>query len=113
MDRWELRDAHQSGGMSDLLDNSTVTEVLQGEPERQCSQLRHRLAGGQTCSQRLRHKTYRYRAVSHPTMRLDEVGVCVCSQELLIQSTAHGAGLLLGNQGRAVSWLVQFGQVTC
>lgn len=52
----KLSDAHQSGSVSDLLDDSTVTEVLQGEPERQRSQLRHRLAGGQTCCQRLRQK---------------------------------------------------------
>lgn len=51
-----LSDAHQSGRMSDLLDDSIVTEVLQGEPERQGSQLRHRLAGGQTCCQRLSQK---------------------------------------------------------
>lgn len=57
--------AHQSGSMFDLLDNSIVTKVLQGEPEGQCTQLRHRLAGSQTCCQRLRHKAQRHRAVSH------------------------------------------------
>lgn len=52
----KLSDAHQSGSMSDLLDDSIMTEVLQGEPERQRSQLRHWLAGGQTCCQRLSQK---------------------------------------------------------
>lgn len=51
-----LGDTYQTGGMFDLMHNPIVTKVLEGEPERQWSQLRHRLAGCQTCCQWLRER---------------------------------------------------------
>lgn len=39
-----LKDAYEQGGVFDLLHNPIVAEALQGEPERQRSQLSHRLA---------------------------------------------------------------------
>lgn len=53
-------DAHQRSGVSDLFHNSIVSQVLQWQPEWKGPQLRHRLAGGQTCSQRLTQRPRRW-----------------------------------------------------
>lgn len=61
--------AYQSSGIFNLLDNAIVAKVLQGQPERQGSQLFHWMAGGQTCCQRLRQEAVREKE-TETTMKL-------------------------------------------
>lgn len=98
-----LTNTHQCSGVSDLFHNSIVSQALQWEPERKGLQLGHRLAGGQTCSQRLTQTARRWEQEEYTPLNArlglykPERDLRICTEWQQWQRAVRATGLVSGS----------------
>lgn len=94
-------DAHQRSGVSDLFHDSIVSQVLQWEPEWKSPQLRHRLAGGQTCSQRLTQRPRRWEQKIFTQSTVFNWIVCTYQSRVFVSVESCSSD---GRQSQPLAW---------